>query len=269
MNRFLGASTTILLACASLASLGIGVAFSSGAFPILDASEDARNISRVMAGAFGAFAIAQALQLLTITRTQVSSSKALELLSDRLDETNAKISPEADAVLKTRDALPRWGNAIREGQVLKMTGLSLRTFTAENLVSVRAMLKAGGEAQFLLLQPESDSSRITAANFLGEKDPSVYNAQIRTSLTKLQQLQEAHPNSVGLRTLDHIPASSMTIIESRSGDRAIFVEFYTEEESSVGRPHLVLSPLTSPLWFEYFETQFKILWERGTDWKPE
>lgn len=118
--------------------------------------------------------------------------------------------------------------------------------------------------RFLLVQPGSKSSAITAKNFLGQDDPSAYDAEVRASIARLERLRAKFPELIEIRTLDHIPAASITILQTRQSATSIYVEFYTEEESPAGRPHLALRPDDAPTWFAYFQRQFSVLWNRGS-----
>lgn len=259
----------VLLAAASLGALGIGIAFSAGAWTNKSVIEDTQNVVRVMAGVFGAFAVTAAAELVLARKRDERIADNMMLLEQQMQSVRSAIHPGIDAVLKNRDELQPWRLSIANCKHLQMSGLSLRTFTNENLGSIRGMLEAGGKCEFLLLQPESRSSAITAKNFLGQDNPYEYDNEIRASINRLAQLQKRFPSLVEIRTLDHIPAASITIVETGEGAAAIYVEFYTEEESSSGRPHLELHADDAPLWFSYFRNQFHVLWIRASRYAGE
>lgn len=248
-----------------LLTIVVGVLFSVGAFKNDDDLSDVQNVVRVTAGALSAVALAVLIELVALRARDIDSREVLEDLVARVSDVEAVLRPPVDSVLLRREQLQPWTQNIQGCDELAMSGLSLRTFTKENLGSVRRMLQAGGTCRFLLLAPESPASALVARNFLAQDDPQEYDGEVQASITRLAALRQQWPHAVGLRTLEHLPASSITLIRSSGDETSAFVELYTEEESSVGRPHLQLSPSTSPLWFAYFAQQFEILWDRGAD----
>lgn len=266
VRRLLDVLSVSLATAASLGLAGICIAISAGAFEKPDQLSDIQNVLRVLAGAVGAFVLAAAIELVSARRRQNVIRDELSSLGETLSLATTFIHPVADGILKRRDDLAPWTQTVQGCQDLRMSGLSLRTFTAEHLASVRRMLERGGKCRFLLLKPASDASRITALNFLGQEDSSQYDAQINASLRRLATLRAEFPDRLKIRTLEHIPAASITILKNYDTEPAAYIEFYTEDESSVGRPHLQLSPSNSPVWYQYFADQFEILWGRADDY---
>lgn len=247
----------------------IGLLFSVGAFKDGDATADIQNVVRVTAGTISALALAGAIEFVVARRRSSDILDSLETTNGRLAAMEKTLQPPADSVLMRREQMSPWTTTVQGCDQLSMSGLSLRTFTKEHLGSVRRMLQQGGACRFLLLEPYTAGSKLTAWNFLGQEDATEYDAEISASLARLAELAVKWPERVEVRVLDHIPAASITLLRTDGQEPAAFVELYTEEESSVGRPHLQLTPSLSPLWFQYFDQQFEILWTRAHDWpKP-
>lgn len=93
----------ILLAVASLGALGIGIAFSAGAWTKGGLEEDVQNVVRVMAGVFGAFAITAAAELVLARKRDQRVANRLAALTEAVQGVESSIRPGVDAVLKNRD----------------------------------------------------------------------------------------------------------------------------------------------------------------------
>ncbi len=258
----------ILTAGALISAAGVLVAVSAGAWENSKASiGGVADLTRVISGAVSAFVFAVGVSLFAIRRQVLGLGEDLSAIEFGLRSLKGLVQPEIDGVLKHRDSLEPWTAVTVGRKSIFISGMSLRTLSTEYTDNLRDVLGGGGTCRFLLVEPGSESSSVVARNFLGQDDPSDYNSDIRRSLERLRHLRDGFPGRVEIRTLNHVPTSSITILDQGLPTGKIFVEFYMYEDSSVRRPHLEMSAQNSPVWYWYFQDQFEKMWSAGTTWE--
>ena len=89
-------------------------------------------------------------------------------------------------------------------------------------------------------------------------------SEIRQTLNHITSLQDKlKNNTIQLRLTTEIISCSLLIIDGNSKFGEIQVEYYTNFTSTSDRPHIDLSLLRDPRWYNFYKEQFEALWANG------
>lgn len=211
-------------------------------------------------------------------------------LQDSVNDISAKVeniqedivseSINMDKVLITRDQLKllqvqKVGNMYADARRIDMSGMSLRGNVYDNYASFQQMLRNGGICHFVMVNPNGKAPEIIAKRYDNHKDVAKYTEEIRQALSRLVMLKEEFPDRVKITLVDHIPSTSITIINKDSEDRRCFIEIYTyniyknNKSFNISRPHIFLSNENSAYWIDYFVAQFDETERIGTVYEGE
>jgi hypothetical protein len=220
---------------------------------------------RILGGAVAGFVLSLGLQLFVQGRRLGDVTETVGRISDQLSGLAQSLRPELDAVIKRREQLRPWPSDLSGRLNLSVAGMSLRSFTNEHLGSVAEILVRGGSCRLLFIEPESPASAVAAKHLLGSPDASDYNKEVSWSIRRALEINSRYPESLSIRTIDHILAAGVAMLDSGLPSAKIYVELYTYEKSSARRPHLEMTPASSPVWYSYFEEQFERMWKQGKE----
>lgn len=235
---FLGAALLLLL--------------SSGFLKEVTPDADASSVLRIFVGVFGGLLLAASVWMNLLVDTLNSRADSLD---SAFETIRAKMAHSGDRVLRGRDELVPWTDALRNRQTIRMVGMSLRAFSRDHLDTVRAMLRGGGRCVFVLLKPGSTASAQAARTYNRSMSIADYDREIETSTERLRALMKEFPKQVTIKQIAHIPIASITHLEGGDAGSRIIAELYTMDESSHRRPHLDLSPEANEQWFNYFRSE--------------
>jgi hypothetical protein len=94
---------------------------------------------------------------------------------------------------------------------------------------------------------------------------------IRTSLKTLETMSTwPTPGKVEYGVIPYSPGFSLVVIDPDGRDGRLIIEFYGyQNELIVDRMHIVVTRQQSQYWFEYWASQFKIMWEARRAPQPQ
>lgn len=219
-------------------------------------------------------------ELIFIKQSNQQLQEEITGISSRIDDMYMNLTSDdinMDDVLLTRDQLKLLqiqavGNMYADAKTIDMSGMSLRGNVYDNYASFQQMLSNGGICRFALVDPRGKSAMIIAQLYDSHKDVSKYINDINQTLSQLALLKKEFPNQVEITIADHIPSTSITIINRGKKDRRCFVELYTynlhknKNNFNISRPHFYLGNENSSYWIEFFEAQFEEIMRIGSSY---
>lgn len=245
----------VILAAVVLVFIGLG------ADKVPQAASDADNMLRILAGLLGVLLVGVAGWAVITVR---SMNGRADIISGKLEQAKNWLAHAGDEIIMQRDQLVPWSEALRGRSVVKILGMSLRSLSFDNIQTLNAVVRSGGECTCILLKPESAASA-QAAKTYNKMKPADYDREIALSTDRLLEISGEFPQNFTVKQIEHIPIAGMTYLEGGGSERRIIVELYTMTGGH--RPHLDLSPGKNEEWFQHFYAELNAL-ERGARTVP-
>jgi hypothetical protein len=132
--------------------------------------------------------------------------------------------------------------------------------------SLRQMLRAGGRARVLVLDPTNELLiQIASAHRLHGLTPERLRQRIETTLDELADMQSATGGNLEVRVASFVPQMSINAIDWRSSNGLIVLQHYEHRPADESAPIFGLKPADGS-WYEHFAAEAERLWEDGTPW---
>ncbi len=190
-----------------------------------------------------------------------------ELTHDYLIKQGA--TPSLDTIFLDRKSLTPLEERLQFSKEVIFTGGSLFRISTEYLGFLEQKAQENCKLKFLLVEPQSESSRLVAQYVVYEiNEPIAYDEQIKNSLKNLGKLQKKYENLVEIRVSQCVPPFGLLITDSIKDHGIVQVEIYTLAVPTRNRPEFTLLKRRDPYWHNFFLSQFEQMWNRATPWKP-
>jgi hypothetical protein len=191
---------------------------------------------------------------------------------DRIEKTlKALESPPAGAFLKVKDRRPPLEKRLEHAREIWISGKALSAITTSQYGFLEDKLRDGCSIRVLAIDPDSPAARVASKSSPTMPDPDMYAAQIRASLSLLDQLKNVRADSTGpgrrkrgtieRRTLDFVPSVSLLAVNPGRADGQLSVELYPYQGAVAGRPAFMLTAERDRRWYDYFVQRFKAMWK--------
>jgi len=198
-----------------------------------------------------------------LKRIENQTNELTDLLKNKEGKTSIK------EVLSTRRMLKPLEDRLQSSKEIIITGGSLFRLSSEYVGLFESLLKDGCNIKLLMLNPESNSAKLTAENIVYEiGDFESYKNHINSSLKNFGKLKEKYPENLSIRTSDFLPSFSLFGIDVTKPNGNIMVELYTHDVPTRERPHFNLLQQREPFWFEFFHKQFQKVWGKSVEFIP-
>lgn len=196
---------------------------------------------------------------------------ALALLVFRLAEPNSGEIP-LDEVLRDRESYGKFAEFIKGGKVLWIYGPSAVNVMSNSPIIEKEILGRGGQVRVLLQDPQITPSLEILHRQL-DQDNDLLESDIQRSMTILQRMKSRNANSnIDYRFLSYSPGFSMVIVDPDGRNGRAVIEFFGFNNRSITeRMHIEVPREQSNYWFEYWEKQFRVMWDsaRSPEQQPE
>ncbi len=191
------------------------------------------------------FAAALAALALLVFRTTTPESQLVDL----------------DAVLLDRQSYGPFREFIQGAQTLWVYGPSAVNVLRSAPDIRREVLDRGGTLRVLIQDPDSP----LGMDVLVQQLDKFYDLadDIRTALRTLDNLQrQSSPGAVEYGLVAYSPGFSLLIVDPDGRDGRLIVEFYGyENKEIIDRMHISIARQQSQHWFEYWASQFELMWQ--------
>lgn len=174
---------------------------------------------------------------------------------------------DLDRVLRDRQSFGSFRGFMRGGHVMWVYGASAVNVLRNAADIKQEILDKGGEVRILLQDPQQEASLEMLRRQL---DPiHSLDDDIETALRTLHNMQSWKiPGKIEYGFVPYSPGFSMTVIDPDGRDGRLIIEFYGfTNELVTDRMHIEIQRSTSNYWFEYWASQFIIMWDAAR--KPE
>jgi len=167
---------------------------------------------------------------------------------------------ELDKVLLDRQAYGPYREFIVSGRVLWVYGPSAINVVRDGSF-VDAILEKGGSVQILIQNPKSTATMKILTRQLDQVYP--LENDINTSVDILRRLKAMHPK-LEYKFLDYSPGFSMSIVEPDGRGGHLVIEYFGYQNKTIkSRMHINISRSQSAFWFEYWEQQYRQMWNEA------
>ena len=167
---------------------------------------------------------------------------------------------EMDKVLLDRQAYGPYREFIAGGRVLWVYGPSSINVVRDGSF-VDAILETGGNVRILIQNPKNTASM----EILTRQLDQIYklDSDITTSIDILRRMKQIHPK-LEYRFLDYSPGFSMSIVDPDGRNGHLVVEYFGYQNRNIkSRMHLNINRSQSAFWFEYWEHQYRQMWDEA------
>jgi hypothetical protein len=139
------------------------------------------------------------------------------------------------------------------------------TYINANAQHFKRMLRRGGKARFLLVDPFGQAMTMAVArNFGAAKSMDHQVTLVRLSLEKLKEIvDEGNPERLEVKLIDYLPETVMTMIDDQSESGLIYVTFQGFNQPTAIRPSFILESSKDAKLFTFYRSSFDELW----NWK--
>ncbi len=114
----------------------------------------------------------------------------------------------------------------------------------------------------LKMSHQSSKEEISIFNAFPSDYPS-YQIKVKTTYSKLFRKYREY---MDLRVIEHYPAFTLLIINSKNGSSIIYVELAKFKASASNRPVLTVTEKDARI-FKYFINEFQDMWEKAQQWR--
>lgn len=173
-----------------------------------------------------------------------------------------------DKIMADRKALPPLEMRLKSAKEIEIAGGSLSRLASEYLGFFEQKAKEGCKLKFLLLQPESEASKLIAEYVVYEvNDNEIYKNQLLTALSSFSRLKKQFPALIEIRTYKCVPSFGLLICDRTLECGSIMIEIYAYKVPTRDRPQFTLKASRDPIWYSFFRNQFDLMWNQGISWQ--
>lgn len=168
--------------------------------------------------------------------------------------------PDLDAVLQDRQSFGPLREFLSGAQEVWFYGPSLINILRQEGDIKREVLDKGGKVRVLLQDPQSDQGM----DILYQQLDKIHDLKedIRSSLRVLENMRAWTGGGVEYGFVPYSPGFSLTIVDPDGKNGRLIIEFYGyQNELITERMHIEITRQQSQYWFEYWDNQYKIMWE--------
>ncbi|MCB9299926.1 MAG: hypothetical protein H6566_04700 [Lewinellaceae bacterium] len=132
----------------------------------------------------------------------------------------------------------------------------------------------GARLRIMLIDPDSQASELLASNQYFAENPG----DTRKSIERIRQIwkdatkklenfktKRKRGGSIELRLINWIPSLSLIIVDrdSKNAELKVKVNSLYVDTPPFSTPNKIINKQFSPVWFDYFVTQYEKVWEQG------
>jgi hypothetical protein len=177
-------------------------------------------------------------------------------------ETLKKKTTASDALLN-RSSFRPFQDTSANAQEIRMFGASLVMFLGSQQHHLENLILTQGTNVKVLILDQSAPVIESAALCLNAKHTEL-TQEIELSEMIVRNIAEASQNSRGtieLRKARAFPNYGLTIIDPDKPQGYMTVEYTGYQEKAFLRPHIELTKVDDPIWFELYRNDFEMLWK--------
>jgi len=186
---------------------------------------------------------------------------ALVILVFRGTKPENKV-PDLDQVLLDRQNYGPFREFIANSKELWIYGPSAANALREAAYIESEILEKGGKVRMLIQNPTVESSM----NQLKQQLDRVFDLEhdIDGSLRVLRRMKRQYPQKLEFKLLSYNPGFSLTVVNPDNKNGHLVVEFIGYRNDRISnRMHINIARTQSAHWFEFWEKQFRIMWDDG------
>ena len=136
------------------------------------------------------------------------------------------------------------------------------TLINANSQQLKQMLKRGGRARFLFVEPGGSAMAMSVARSYGAAKSMEYQVTLlRLALEKLKEIaDETNPGHLEVKLMDYLPEVAMTMIDEQAEDGVVYVTHQGFNQPVAVRPSFTLERTKDSKVFTFYRTSYDNLW---------
>jgi hypothetical protein len=184
----------------------------------------------------------------------------------RLNEQMVLAQITADELITRRANVERLDSIFRNAKQIDVLGLSLVGILTMHYSLIKNRLEAGCKMRFMMMNPKNRH----IGQIVADREPDALHLEmlirhINTSLKTLGTLpkQTEHGGTLEVAIINTLPSFGLLIVDGDSNQGVLRIELYPHSCSIPDRPVIQLSAARDGDWYNFFKTQFEILWKKA------
>jgi hypothetical protein len=188
-------------------------------------------------------------------------TERLSLLDSIKDELRRIAGPPS---LQSKQDIPKVEHQARRASEISVIAISAAGLTVKHLSFFEERIAHGCTLRMILVDPRSPF--LEALNRQDRQPTS--ETDIEATLRNFSYLVQdtTRAGSCQIRLLDVFLPFSMFAVDLDNNDGSMVVEFHVYKGTSRERPHVLMTPDSSPQWYHFFKKQFEEAWNNAIEW---
>ena len=156
---------------------------------------------------------------------------------------------------------------IRNAKSVCINGVTLSRTSNSFLLDLRICIEKGGNVKIMIIDPEKPAIEQAAKRNKRHQNHEKLRRECLIALDNFETLWDTPLNRkrFEVRLSDVAPTFGVWVINGDSRNAEIWAEIYSFRGEK--DPAMMLTPHKDGAWFDYFKTQFEMLWHESTPWK--
>ena len=165
-----------------------------------------------------------------------------------------------------------------ESKSIELSGVTLNSEIVKNFSLFREHILNGYDMKFMLVDPNSIAIKMSSLRSEDEGNDSYYLKKLDVVFGSFDFLKRSIENAVKanqklgkfeVRLLPYAPSYAIHRITKKDNKKYIIVELYPHKIGNNGSPMFILDSEKDKEWYNYFSSQYDVMWEHAKVWDFE
>lgn len=198
---------------------------------------------------------------------------AVDALTERLsvlERIETKIANLSQGkILRSRAEIPpleEQAGTASEICIVAISGISL---SLRYFAFLEKKIRSGCKVRIVLLNPDPNGVGLQAWDL--QSRITTTGTDITSTLEIFKQLEQikSRKGKIEIRLLEIFLPFSMVAVDLQKESGSMVVEYHAFKTTISERPHVYLTPLDDPKWFNFYKQQFEEAWTNATVWSSK
>ncbi len=176
------------------------------------------------------------------------------------------------------EKMPALDPLVQSSKSIDLCGFSLTSTINKQFSNLRERLKDGAHIRVLISEPESSATQMASLRSEDPDEGIYFNKRLAATIQDIEYLHktwmEYQPSGkstkgvLEVRLLPYAPSFSVLVFNRNQPQGKVIVELYAHKtfmETAV----FTLNSQKDGNWYEYFVSQFEVMWKEAKKWEPK
>lgn len=181
-------------------------------------------------------------------------------------EMGAKNESEFSAMNFFKSDFEDLRDKVKNAKTVCINGVTLSRTSNSFLIDLRSCIENGGTVKIIVVNPNKPALDLASRKVTRHQSPEKLRRECLTALDNFETLWDKPQNKkrFEVRLSDAVPTFGLWIINGEGRTAEIWAEIYSFRGEK--DPAIKLTPHKDGIWFDYFKSQFDMLWADSIPW---